>query len=104
MRITYKIPCAAVLVFLLCVLTANPVCAQDDNALRKRFTNADVIEVVKMGLSDDVIISKIRAASSGGADAISLDTSVEGLRGLKAASVPDSIIKVMINPAPPPAP
>jgi hypothetical protein len=104
MRITHKIPCAAILAFLLCVVTANPACAQDDNALRKRFTNADVIEMVKMGLSEDVIISKIRAASSAGADAISLDTSVEGLRSLKASNVSDSIIKVMINPAPPPAP
>ncbi len=104
MRIAYRISCAGVLAFLLCVLTAYPAGGQDDNALRKRLTNEDIINMVKMGLSDDVIISKIRAASAAGADAISLDTSVEGLRGLKAANVPDSVIKIMINPAPPPAP
>ena len=104
MRITHKIPCAGVLAFLLCVLAVHPAAGQDDNALRKRLTNEDIIEMVKMGLSDDVIISKIRAASAAGADAISLNTSVEGLRGLKAANVPDSVIKVMINPAPPPPP
>jgi hypothetical protein len=102
MRIAGNIPCAGVLAFLLCILTACPAAGQDDNALRKRLTNQDVIDMVKMGLSDDVIISKIRAASAVGADAISLNTSVEGLRGLKAANVPDSVIKVMINPAPPP--
>jgi hypothetical protein len=102
MRIAHKIPCAGALAFLLCILTAYPTAGQDDNALRKRFTNADVIDMVKMGLSDDVIISKIRAASAAGADAISLDTSVEGLKSLKAANVSDAVIKVMINPAPPP--
>jgi hypothetical protein len=77
---------------------------QDDAMLRKRFTNQDIIEMAKLGLSDEVIIAKIRQAYETGADAVSFDTSVGGLRSLKAASVPDSVIKVMINPAPPPAP
>lgn len=102
MRIAHSIPCAGALALLLCVLAAYPADCQDDNALRKRLNNQNVIDMVQMGLSDDVIISKIRAASSAGADAISLDTSVEGLRGLKAANVPDAVIKVMINPAAPP--
>jgi hypothetical protein len=85
----------------------SAVCAvggQDDAMLRKRFTNQDIIEMAKLGLSDEVIIAKIRQAYEAGADAVSFDTSVDGLRSLKAASVPDSVIKVMINPAPPPAP
>ena len=32
-----------------------------------------------------------------------MDTSIEALGSLKAANVPDSVIKVMINPTPPPA-
>jgi len=68
----------------------------------KRLTNQDVISMVQLGLSEDVIITKIRTTSSNGADAIRFDTSVEGLKALKAAHVPDSVIKVMINPAPPP--
>jgi len=80
------------------------VSGQDDAMLRKRFTNQDIIEMAKLGLSDEVIIAKIRQAYETGADAVSFDTSVDGLRSLKAASVPDSVIKVMINPAPPPAP
>ena len=103
MRIAHIVLSAVVLAFLHCVI-AYPAAGQDNNALRKRLTNTDIIDMVKMGLSDDVIISKIRVASAAGADAISMNTSVEGLRELKAANVPDSVIKVMINPAPPPAP
>jgi len=76
---------------------------QEGATLRKRFTNQDVIEMAKVGLSDDVIITKIRQAYEAGTDAVSFDTSVDALKALKAANVPDSVIKVMINPAPPPA-
>jgi hypothetical protein len=68
----------------------------------KRLTNQDIIEMVKMGITNDVIIAKIRSVN--GADAIHFDTSVEGLKALKEANVPDEVIKVMINPAPPPPP
>jgi hypothetical protein len=69
--------------------------------LTKRFTNQDVIEMVSLGLSDDVIIDKIRS----GGDEIKFDTSVDALKALKAAKVPDAVIRVMINPkaAAPPA-
>jgi hypothetical protein len=75
---------------------------QEDVTLRQRLTNQDVIEMAKLGLSDDVIIAKIRQAYEAGSDAVSFDTSLNGLKSLKAANVPDSVIKVMINPAPPP--
>ena len=68
----------------------------------KRLTNQDVIEMMNLGLSDDVIIAKIRSAN--GADSIKFDTSVDGLKTLKAANVSDAVIKVMINPAPAPSP
>ena len=77
--------------------------SQESTSLRQRFTNRDVIEMAKLGLSDDVIIAKIRKAYEAGTDAVSFDTSVEGLKALKAANVSESVIKVMINPAPPPA-
>lgn len=67
--------------------------------LDKRITNKDVIDMVSLGLSDDVIIAKIRSASAGGT--LQFDTSVDGLKELKAAKVSDEVIKVMINPAPP---
>jgi hypothetical protein len=69
--------------------------------LGKRITNKDVIDMAGLGLSDDVIISKIRSASAGGT--LQFDTSVDGLKELKAAKVSDEVIKAMINPAPPAA-
>src|SRR5580698_1516349 len=83
---------------LVCALAlACAVFGQDSGAIKKRFTNEDVISMAKLGLTDDVIIAKIRAMSAAG-DAISFDTGVEGLKNLKANGVPDSVIKVMINP------
>jgi hypothetical protein len=70
--------------------------------LNKRITNQDVIDMAGLGLSDDVIIAKIRGASAGGT--LQFDTSVDGLKALKAGRVSDEVIKVMINPAPPAAP
>jgi hypothetical protein len=58
--------------------------------------------MTNLGLSDDVIAAKIRSAN--GADASKFDTSVVGLKALKAANVSDAVIKVMINPASPPPP
>jgi hypothetical protein len=82
---------------VLCLGLACAAFGQDSGAIKKRFTNADVISMAKLGLTDDVIIAKIRAMSAAG-DAVSFDTGVEGLQTLKAGGVPDSVIKAMINP------
>ncbi|HXW61776.1 MAG TPA: hypothetical protein VEJ45_04195 [Candidatus Acidoferrales bacterium] len=68
----------------------------------RRLTNQDIISMTQLGLSDDVIIAKIRTASAAGAEATAFDTSIDGLKALKDAHVSDAVIKVMINPAPPP--
>jgi hypothetical protein len=86
-------------VTVLSLLLASNLWSQE---LAKHITNKDVIEMVSLGLSDDVIIAKIRSASAG--DNLKFDTSVTGLKELKSANVPDSVIKVMINPIPPQAP
>ena len=86
------------LVFFCSVLSALAF-AQE---LTKRLTNQDVIDMTALGLSDDVIIAKIRSVSA--ADGLKFDTSVEGLKALKAGKVSDAVIKVMMNPTPPPAP
>jgi hypothetical protein len=65
-------------------------------------TNQDIIDMASLGLSDYVIIAKIRAASAG--QTLQFDTSVNGLKELKVAKVSDEVIKVMINPAPPAGP
>jgi hypothetical protein len=91
---------------LSCILAsfawASSAWGQDSDKMPKRLANQDIISMTQLGLSEDVIIAKIRAASAVGADAISFDTSVDGLKALKAANVTDAVIKVMINPAPPP--
>jgi len=90
-----------ILASCLFAFTACFASAQENTSLHKRFTNQDVLEMAKLGLSDDVIIAKIRKACEERADGVSFDTSVEGLKALKAANVSESVIKVMINPAPP---
>ena len=89
-----KLPCFAT---LLCVLLAASAWSQE---MTKRLTNQDIIEMAHAGLSDDLIIAKIRSLS--GADSTKFDTGVEGLKALKAANVSDAVIKVMIDPTPPP--
>ncbi|HEX4488306.1 MAG TPA: hypothetical protein VH088_18660, partial [Terriglobales bacterium] len=76
---------------LLCLLIA---CGSFAQQLAKRLTNQDVIDMVSLGLSDEVIIEKLRA--SNGSD---FDTTVPGLKALKAGHVSDAVIRIMINPS-----
>lgn len=99
MQFLMRIPVKLVLALCLGLLLLAPARAQDGSSSHKRMTNQDVIDMVKLGLSDDVIVAKIREASAKSADAVYFDTSLDGMKALKAANVPDSVIKVMINPA-----
>src|SRR5678816_985283 len=72
---------------LLSLITSLCLCQQ----LSQRMANQDVIEMVALGLPDDVIIAKIHTV-----DSTSFDTSVNGLRALKGGRVSDAVIKVMI--------
>jgi len=54
-------------------------------------TNADVISLIKSGLSAEIVSAKIK--QSGG----TFDTSPAKLKELKAASVPESVILAMIE-------
>jgi hypothetical protein len=95
-----KTLCLGLLVILLSVSSAW---SQSSAGVTKRFSNQDVVSMVQLGLSDDVIIAKIRTMSANNPDSVSFDTSTDGLRALKVANVADSVIKVMINPAASPA-
>lgn len=92
------------LVMLLFLVLVPVMWGQDAapaaQAAGKRMTNQDVIALVGAGLSADVVIAKIRSANSG--DGLNFDTSVDGLKALKDANVPDSVVAVMINPTPAP--
>lgn len=66
-----------------------------------RLNNQDIIDMVALGISDEVIITKIHSAAK--PEDLAFDTSAEGLKALKAGKVSDAVIKVMINPAPSPS-
>jgi hypothetical protein len=59
----------------------------------KPLSNDDVIKMVSLGLSDEVIIERIRVATT-----TTFDISIEGLKTLKAAKVSDAVLKAVINP------
>lgn len=90
---------ALYLAIFAALLLACPARSQDTPAMAKRFTNQDVIGMAQLGLSDEVIVAKIRSLIAAAPESVSFDTSVEGLKALKAANVSDSVIRVMINPA-----
>src|ERR1700727_1256883 len=90
------------LTYLATVLSLLLVSTTWSQELAKRITNKDIIDMTAIGLSDDLIIAKIRSASTGGT--LQFDTSLPGLKELKASNVTDPVIKVMINPIPPAAP
>ena len=74
---------------LLCLL-ATALFAQQAPA---PLANKDITDMVQLGLSPDVIVEKIRTAEQ-----TNFDTSLDGLKGLKAANVPDAVMKAMVNP------
>jgi S1-C subfamily serine protease len=59
----------------------------------KPLSNSDVIQMVSLGISDDVIVEKIHSVAS-----TNFDTSVDALTALKAAKVSDAVLKAMISP------
>jgi hypothetical protein len=62
-------------------------------------TNRDIIEMVSMGLPDDIIEQKIRIAP-----ASKFDLSVTGLKSLKNGKVSDPVIRTMLSPKAPGGP
>jgi uncharacterized protein (DUF302 family) len=56
-------------------------------------TNADVIEMVKAGLSEGIINAKIKQSKT------TFDTTPNGLASLKAAGVPETVVISMISGA-----
>jgi hypothetical protein len=67
--------------------------AANSQVRTRALSNDDVIQMTSLGLSDDVIIEKIRSVP-----ATNFDTSVAGLKVLKAAKVSEAVLKAMINP------
>lgn len=80
---------------ILLVMSAAPsrLAAQNASAAQKSLTNQDVVDLVKTGLSPDIIVAKIRTSTC------QFDTSTAALKGLKDSGVPDSVIVAMVDPA-----
>ena len=78
-------------------LLLGPLAVGPGNA-QEVLTNQSVIGMVKAGLSESVIIAKIRASER------KFDTSTDALLKLKAEKVPDKVIEAMLTGAAPPAP
>src|SRR5882762_8637969 len=81
-----------VILLLLCAVAASTCFGQQP---AKKMTNEDVIEMLGLGLTDDVVMDKIHSTP-----ATDFDTTVAGLKILKTAKVSDSVIRAMINPHP----
>ena len=79
---------------ILCVLLAASFAPGQERQLTQRLTNQDVIDMVALALSDDLIVDKIHATAT-----TDFDTSVTGLKALKLNRVSDVVIRAMINPS-----
>ena len=79
-------------------LTASLLTALSTAAFaQEKLTNQGVVEMVKAGLSERVIIAKIRTSPT------SFDTSTDGLIALKKSGVSEKIIEAIMSPSAPPA-
>lgn len=72
---------------VLCLLSIHLIAAPADKAM----TNSDIVALAGAGLSDDIIIAKIHASAD-----TSFDTSLDGLKALKAAGISNPVIHSMV--------
>lgn len=78
--------------FLFAILITTSVVAQEQNSPEvTRLTNKDIVELVKAGLSSDVIIAKIKTSRC------NFNTDVPVLAELRKTGVPNEVIKAMIE-------
>jgi hypothetical protein len=82
-------------VALLCAILAcaSFLPANGQEVAKKKLVNQDILDMVSLGLGDDVILEKIRSAPE-----TDFATDLESLKSLKAAHVSDPVIRAMINP------
>ncbi|MFN8176330.1 MAG: hypothetical protein U0167_00185 [bacterium] len=83
-----------VLVPALAVILATPLASaagkSESYSDRDVMTNIDVLDLVKAGISEEVILTKIAASH------VEFDTSTDAILRLKKAGVPESVISAMI--------
>ncbi len=66
--------------------------AQQTTQNEAPMTNKDVLQMISMGLSEGVIVDKIHATK-----ATNFDISMDTLKSLKDAKVPDALVQAMIQ-------
>lgn len=76
----------------LLLAAAAAALAQQTKQNEAPLTNKDVLQMISIGLSEGVIVDKIHAAQ-----ATNFDTSIDALKSLKDAKVPDAVIQAMIQ-------
>jgi hypothetical protein len=91
---------ALVLILTTLAIAAPALQAPSQNQTQAAdLTNKDVIDMVRSGLSTEIIVAKIRSSPS------RFDTSAPTLAELKADNIPDAVIMAMVQgPAASPAP
>lgn len=80
LQLTLVLAVAALTLFTATSLTAQEV-----------LTNDSLVALKKAGLSDSIIISKIKASQT------KFDVSTKGLIGLKSAGLSDQVIEAVVN-------
>lgn len=76
------------------VLSGSMIASQDTQTSKsaaKPLTNADIVGMLKAGLSQEIVIAKINASTC------DFDTSPNALTSLKTSNIPDAIILAMIK-------
>lgn len=88
-----KVVSLSLVLVLTTFTTANPLIRQQPQSQQQatELTNKDVLDMIKAGLSSDVIIAKIRTSRS------RFDTSPTTLAELKTANVSDAVIMAMVE-------
>ncbi len=79
--------------FVLAPTVANAQTAGAMAKTQESLTNASVIEMLNAGLSDSIIIAKIKSSMS------SFDTSAPALQSLKKVGVSDAVVLAMVQKA-----
>src|SRR5215207_4336082 len=69
----------------------DPSAAAKPQSVSTSLTNKDILDMVKAGLTADVIVAKVKSSAT------SFDTSPTILTELKTAGVPDAVILAMVD-------
>ena len=85
------LPVISLVLFLLLAHPTSTTAQTVSQAGHRVLTNADVLDMLKAGLTQDVVVAKI------GSSNCDFDTSPETLKQLKSQSVPDAVILAMVR-------